>query len=732
MPIISNLTEYLKKLEVLTPFQKPLSDIPNEDYKLDVLDINETLPIAKAPIQFIGSLNMGPHLFVYNDPDDSGRELEQDEHDIVSTQDSQDEVLIVPNYDTHAIIQYGLAVSVKAGVSNEQLGFLFSGSANVRVNTYKQHPKTYSLLKATTQDFKSFPWIFNIQELKDLKNNEACTLQFAGELKSSLEVSWSDLYSGSLLGVSSMLNAQAPLTIEVDAGATVQFNFGIQDDFVLVIKKVSGTTYKVGVKKNKMQSLGAGAKIGFSASLAEKSQGVLEQILNSLLEQYLQKGKEEIATVLAKPKIADLVQKEQDTLKMIMETMGYTGPTDKIAEIKAEWEKYLTKIRETIQKVATAKIEAGVNFEYSQIKTENCFLLGEFSVDALEKYHSDLIKFNMVSILNDQDPGVKINKFLEEKSFQRKRGFGFDLKFGEKGLGLDFESTIEILTRKNEKPGFLYVSTKSGKSYEGEFLGDKFKWIAGLQAGTKDFVKDPKISDLNFKQYLGFEWSEKNRLEKKIINKIVDTSILWGLISGDERADAQKKLIDELKTKKAKNITVSLNIEIPEDTFKEIIRTIYEVKQRSLKNFHSILSFALAACMFNKDDSIRDRIDKHGNNFLEYLTRPSYNLSEELKVYAGYINQSQIGQLNNAIDIIINRGGESFSEDSLKKIIKGFNKFHNNIYRVKVLGFLLFYYARIAGRGAEIEPSLKITYTKDDKEKVINMVQNPNAQFLNF
>jgi hypothetical protein len=338
----------------------------------------------------------------------------------------------------------------------------------------------------------------------------------------------------------------------------------------------------------------------------------------------------------------------------------------------------------------------------------------------------------MVSILNDQDPGVKINKFLEEKSFQRKRGFGFDLKFGEKGLGLDFESTIEILTRKNEKPGFLYVSTKSGKSYEGEFLGDKFKWIAGLQAGTKDFVKDPKISDLNFKQYLGFEWSEKNRLEKKIINKIVDTSILWGLISGDERADAQKKLIDELKTKKAKNITVSLNIEIPEDTFKEIIRTIYEVKQRSLKNFHSILSFALAACMFNKDDSIRDRIDKHGNNFLEYLTRPSYNLSEELKVYAGYINQSQIGQLNNAIDIIINRGGESFSEDSLKKIIKGFNKFHNNIYRVKVLGFLLFHFARIAGRAAEIEPSLKITYTKNGKEKVINMVQNLNPQYLNY
>ncbi len=732
MPVISNLTEYLKKLEVLTPFQKPLSEIPNEDYKLEVLDINETLSIARASIQFIGSLNIGPHLFVFNDPDDSSRELDQDEHDIVNPQDSQDEVLIVPNYDTHAIIQYGLGVSIKAGISNEQLGFLFSGSANVRVNTYKQHPKTQSLLKATTQDFKSFPWIFKIQELKDLKNNEACTLQFAGELKSSLEVSWSDLYSGSLLGVSSLLNAQAPLTIEVDAGATIQFDFGIQDDFILVIKKVSGTTYKVGVKKNKMQSIGAGAKIGFSASLSAKSQGVLEQILNSLLEQYLQKGKEEIASVLAKSKIADLVQKEQDTLKMIMETMGYTGPTDKIEEIKAEWEKYLTKIRETIQKVATSKIEAGVNFEYSQIKTENCFLIGEFSVDALEKYHGDLIKFNMVSILNDQDPGVKINKFLEEKSFQRKRGFGFDLKFGEKGLGLDFESKIEILTRKNEKPGFLYVSTKSDKSYEGEFFGEKFKWIAGLQAGTKDFVKDPKISDLNFKQYLGFEWSENKKLEENEINKIVDTSILWGLINGYDRADAYKKLSEELKTRKAKNITVSLNIEIPEDTFKEIIRTIYEVKNRSLTNYYSNLSLALAACMFSKKEPIRDRIEKHGKNFFDYLTIPTYHLSDDLKVYSGYINQSHIGQLNNAIDMMINRGGESFSEDGLKKIIKGFNKFHNNIYRVKVLGFLLFHFARIAGRAAEIEPSLKITYTKDNEEKVINMVQNLNPQYLNY
>ncbi|WP_373398617.1 hypothetical protein V8V91_02510 [Algoriphagus halophilus] len=237
MPNIKNLDKYLKKLELLPPFQKQLSDIPNEDYKLDVVDINETLPIAAAPIQFIGSLNFGPRLFVFNDPDDNNRELEEDEHELVKSQSSQDEVLIVPNYDTNAIIQYGLGVSIKASSSNEKLGFLFSGSANVRVNTYKQHPRTNSLLKAASQDLKNFPWIFSIEELKNLKNNEACTLQFAGVLKSSLEVKWSDLYSGSLLGISKLLSVPAPLTIEVDAGASVQFDFGIQDDFVLVSKK---------------------------------------------------------------------------------------------------------------------------------------------------------------------------------------------------------------------------------------------------------------------------------------------------------------------------------------------------------------------------------------------------------------------------------------------------------------------------------------------------------------
>ncbi|MBN3519103.1 hypothetical protein JYB62_03730 [Algoriphagus lutimaris] len=732
MPKIKNLDEYLKKLELLPPFQKQLSDIPNEDYKLDVVDINETLPIAAAPIQFIGSLNFGPRLFVFNDPDDNNRELEEDEHEIVKSENSQDEVLIVPNYDTNAIIQYGLGVSIKASSSNEKLGFLFSGSANVRVNTYKQHPRTYSLLKAATQDLKNFPWVFSIGELKNLKNNEACTLQFAGVLKSSLEVKWSDLYSGSLLGVSKLLNVPAPLTIEVDAGASVQFDFGIQDDFVLIIKKVSGQTYEIGVKKNKTQSFGAGAKIGINASFSEKSQGALETILQSLLENFLKKGKSEIDGILSKSRVADLIQEEQDTLTKIMETIGYTGPLDKIAEMKAAWEKYLGKIRDTITKVATAKIEAGVNFEYSQIKTEECFLLGELSLDALVQYHPDLIRLRLDGILEDQTEGVNVKKYLEDKSYQRKSGFGFDLKVNQKGLGLDFDSSIEVLTRKNEKPGYLYVSTKSAKSYEGELFGDKFKWLAGLEIATKDFVKDPKISDLGIKQHLGFEWSENKKLEKNEIYKIIDTAVLWGLINGYDREEAYQNLSSELKTKNAKNITVSLNLEIPEDTFKEIIRAMYEVKKANLNNYYSNLAYALAACIFNKNQPIRDRIEKHGKNFLSYLSTPSYRLDDSLKAYAGYINQSQIGQLNNAIDMIINRGGESFSEDSVKKIIKGFNKFHNNIYRVKVLGFLLFHFGRITGRAAEIEPSLKITYSKNNEEKVINMVQNLNPQYLNY
>lgn len=732
MPLINNLEEYIKALEILPAFQKTLADIPNEDYTLDVMDINETITIDKKPIQFIGSLITGPKIFVFNDPGDNTRDVEEFEHDLVSTENSDDEVLIVPNYDTHAIIQYGLGVSVKAGASLEKFGFSFSGSAKARVATYKQHPRTYSLLKASVLDLKSFPWIFNLEEVKNLKNNEACSLEFAGELKSSLEVSWSDLYSGSLMGISKMLKVAAPLTVEVDAGATVQFDFGIQDDFVLVIKKVSGTKFEVGVKKNKKQSIGAGAKIGMSATLVENSQGVLEKILESLLEQYLKKSKNEIAQILSKASKLDLSPEELAILQIIMDSIGFTGVNDKIEEIKIEWEKHLEKVRETIRKIATSKIEVGINFEYSQIKTENCFLLGEFSDTALEKHHSDLIKFNLKSILKDGNDGVTIKKYLEEKSYIRKNGFGFDLKFGQKGVGLDIENSVEILIRKNEKDGFLYLSSKSAKSYEGRFFGESFKWIAGLHAETKNFVYDPTISDLDFKQHLGLEWSESKKLEKNEIYKIIDTSVLWGLINGYDRDAAYARLSQELKTKKAKNIQVSLKLEIPEDTFKEIIRTMYEVKTKNLKAFYSNFAFALAASMFNRNDSIRDRIEKHGTNFLNYLTSPNSNLSEELKPYASLINPSQIGQLTNAIDMIIKRGGETFSEDALKKIIKAFNKFHNNVYRVKVLGFMMLHFARIAGRADEIEPTLKITYSQGKDEKVINMIQNLDPLYLNY
>ncbi|MBD8489479.1 hypothetical protein IFO69_12055 [Echinicola sp. CAU 1574] len=723
MPLINNLESYLAKLETLPPFQKPLSDIPNEAYKLDVLDINESLNIGGKSIQLIGSLNIGPRIFVFNDPEDNTRDEEEDEHDIVQNKATEEEVLVVPNYDSHAIIQYGIGVSIKAGVPLEQLGFSLSGSAKVRACTYKLHPREHSLLKAATHDLKKFPWIFSLNELKNLKNNEVCTLEFAGELSSALEVSWSDLYSGSLMGISKIMKSASPIALEVDAGATVRFDFGIQDHFVLVIKRVSGSEFQVGVKKNKKQSLGASAQIGISASLAEKDHGVLEKVLDGLLEQYLQKAKAEINKVLAKANMQDLNAEQLETVEKMAEMVGLGPVSNKFMEVKQRWESFLERLRNTIAQFVKAKIELGVSYEYSQIRTENCFMVGTLSESALENYHADLIKFKLKDLLKDKSDGVVIKKFLQEKGYQRKRGFGFDLKVAQKGIGIDHDSSIEILERYNEQIGFLHLVTKSDKSYEGEFFGETFKWTAGLQAETKGFVYSPKISDLSCQLHLGFEWSENKKLEEGEIKKIADTAVLWGLIKDYRRDLLIDKLTHELKNKSATDIHVALKIDIPDDAFNSIIRAIDEVKRRSMDNYYSIFSHALAACMFSGNSTVEQRIATHGQNFLLYLKNPHLD-HPTLKAYGSQINMNHINHLNSAIDILVSRGGESCAPETVKKIIRGFNQFHNNIYRVKVLGFLMFHYARIIRQDEEIETALKISYQKGNQEKVINVVRD--------
>ncbi|MBI9064788.1 MAG: hypothetical protein JEZ14_22570, partial [Marinilabiliaceae bacterium] len=721
MPAINNIEGYLEQLEKFGPSVKKLKDIPNEAYKLDVLDISDTVEVDSKPVQFTGSLNCGPKLFVYNDPDDYHREDREGESDIVSGEPAEGEVLIGPNYDSQAVVNYGLDVFLKAGIALDKIGFSFSGKAQLKINTYKIHSNDKTLFDSVASDLGNFAWIFSLDGLKKMKENEACTLSFAGELSSSLELCWSDLYGGSLLGVSKLLQFASPLAVEVDAGASVQFDFGIKDDFLLVIKKVAGSKYEVGIKKNKRQSLAAGASIGVSASLSADSLEKVDLVIDDLLEQILKKGKKEITDILDKTTIDELAQEHLDIINVIAKVLNIPSPENKLEEVKIKWDEFLTTIKKGIVTYAKAKVEAGVRFEYGQVKTENSLLVAELSERALEKYHSDLIKFKIQGILQEDSSQLRIKKFLQEKGFKRTTGFGFDLKIADTGLSLDKETTVELTERTNEK-GFLHVVSNSLKSYKGEFFGESFGWTAGLQAETDGFVSDPKMKDINCSLHLSFEWEEDRKLERNEIKKIADLAVVWELIPQHKVEDVRELLIAKLKTKKAKDIVISVKNHIPQDLFKAIVTSMCKIQQQNINTYYSILAKALAASMTASNETVEERIEKHGNYFLMHLKGENRD-HPTIKEYSRYINESQISELAKAIDIIVNKGDESYSSDLLKGVIKGFNKFHNSIYRVKVLGYLMQYFAHIIGRSDDMDPVFQIAYKKGEKHSVMNIIK---------
>ena len=333
------------------------------------------------------------------------------------------------------------------------------------------------------------------------------------------------------------------------------------------------------------------------------------------------------------------------------------------------------------------------------------------------------LKFKFNNLLKNENGGLTIKKFLQEKSYKRKSGFGFDLKIAETGLGIDHESAIELLERTNEK-NQRHIASKSAKSYEGQFFGETFKWTAGLHAETDGFVDNPRIIDINCSLHLGFEWQENKRLEKNEINKISDTAMLWGLIPQYKLDDLRDNLSDTLKSKDVTDITVALKLEVPADVFKSIITNLQKLRQENIRNYYSIMATSLAACMFHNKDTMSQRISEHGSYFLLYLENGNQHRDHPtIRKYRSYISENHISQLEHAIEILVNRGEEHYSANSLKDIIKGFNKFHNNIYRVKVLGYLMFYFARIVRREDEIEPSLKISYQSGNEQKVMNIIR---------
>ncbi|MDW7693781.1 hypothetical protein R9C00_03405 [Flammeovirgaceae bacterium SG7u.111] len=687
MPDIKNKENILAALENLPPFLKELKVI-DEELKLDMFSVFEEHSFGKFPVNVVGNLDIGSSLCVFNDVGDNSREELVGEDDIISDVDQPDEVLIVPDYASQAYVQYGLGVSLEAAGSLDKIGFAFSGDASVRANTYKLHAPSDLLLKAVAEDLAPFHWVFSIDDLKELKENEACTLAFAGSLNSSIEVSWGDLYTGGLAGASQLLKTASPITIEVDAGASVQFDIDIADDFLLVIKKIADDKFEVGVKKAKRRSVGAGLSIGVSASLSPDSQVAVQKLMEGLVEKLLNRGKKEIDEALSKTNVDELADEQKETIEKVAAVLGLPSPEATLDELRLKWAELVANLYQTIEKIAKAKVEAGVRFEYSQLKTENSFLVGVLTEDALEKYHSDLLRFKVKPLLMDRSKGVKIKRFLQEKSFKRTTGFGFDLKIGEKGLSFDHEINVELLERTNEKLQ-KYVVSKSDKSFEGKLLGESFSWTANLHAETNGFVSDLKIGDFDYSLQLGFEWKEDKKLEKGEIKKVSKRAALWGLVPESMIDELKDKLADELKTKDAVDITVSLKMGVPKGLFKDIIEQLYRLKQENPRVYDAILGQSMLACSKAADKGkVKDLLEgKH------------------------------IEKLEEAMEIMIGRAGETYSASVLKKMIKGFGKFHNNVYRMKALGYLMYYFALILKRDSEIEPFLMITYEKHGKRK---------------
>ncbi|WP_430815291.1 hypothetical protein [Carboxylicivirga sp. RSCT41] len=713
MPVIKDLDNYLQTLQQLPPFKKELRDIPNELYKLDIVDIDETIPFGSEPIKILGSLNVGPDLYVYNDPNDNRRDENEEIYDILSSTSEEEEVVIVPDYANNAYIKYGLFASIKTGVDYDPLDFSFSANAKFRVDTYKKHSNSKSLLESARMDLGNFQWIFSLKDLKELKEEEACTLEFAGDLKSSIELSWSDLYSGSLMGISRFIKLGTPLAIDIDAGLSVGFNLEIKDDFLLVVKKTDGDKYEIGVKKNKYQSLAMGGNIGVSASISGPD---IDKLVDGLLEKLYDLGKEKTKDLFENSSIGDLTDEQLQSINKIAKALGISKPGEELQHLKDKWNDVVEKVKKTIKTIVESKVEAGVRFEYGQIKTNSCFMIAEFTEDILTKYHTDLLKFKVNQFLDKQEDGLLIKRFLLEKTIKRSRGFGMKLKIANKGVGVEHGKEVEFIERKN-KNGDLQVVSSSERSRDDKWFDDSFSWSGDLMAETEGFVKGPKIDDLNFSLNLGFEWEEGGTLRKRKARKIVDAAALWGMIDHNKVSDVRKYLRKELSN--AEDIKISVSMNVPHAIFKELLRTIDKVKNNNPKSYNSLFAKAMAACMEPGKESIDERIKNHGKYFLLYLrgTDPNHPAVQR---YSGYIGSRHFKSLDNSIQIILNRGNEAYSRKLSTEIFKGFNKFHNNIYRLKVLGYIMHYYANIIGQANDIETVFQVSYKKDGQKKIKN------------
>ena len=484
---------------------------------------------------------------------------------------------------------------------------------------YKTHALSEEFCKAIEKDLSNFVSVLNIGDTNEtLAVGEAAAFHVNGQLEAKISLAYSDIYLSSLNALSKLLDKNELLKIQFKPDLTLDFTVNISDTFTVVFHRNTAQQYTVLVKKADVKQFGGGVKAGIWIDLPDTKQ--LKLIVGDLLENLLEASETKIQAILKKSKVADLSRTQLVLLESLQDRLGLDQATDKLGALKGKYTEFRKKAEETIEEIAKASVELGINYEYQRISTRKLLFKGKFTRAAIRKYHFNLLTGDLKKIVENHQNGnpdnIRVEHYLQESEKKRKKAWGFSLGFAS----TKSEQEIEEVERKDIH-GHKQVAFAAYREYKNKFLGNETSWGVDFNVAMPVFSasETPLASEFDYSLYLKMEWKDKKLRKKEDLLAYLDQGVLWKAIPQGE----MMAIADDFFPKMKKDtLTVTSQLKVSPFAFREILNrmVLYNLRNEILGNFLG------AAMPYDQDEDIRRNVELrskyYGQVWTHYLNNP--------------------------------------------------------------------------------------------------------------
>lgn len=511
---------------------------------------------------------------LFNRPDD-----EDPDHVIRDSSPASDDETLGPQirFDPdRAWLKYQLQGGAKANGTLEEAGFTFDASTdhNLFFGSYRVHNPDETVQDALNDDLSSPRLIVDPEDVTALAPHEAVTMHARGTLDLSVSVRWSDVFNGSLSGLSGLVANADLLAVSLDVGAKAHCDIQVEDDFTVMFSRLEPGSVRAAVKRRDRHEISAGASVGITAQMTDPEQA--NEVLSDVLDALLGTAQEEVESILeAHTSLDDVSGEDLERLLSVLDRLGLDQASSTIEDVRKRISELEAEARDTLQDIVESEVEAGFRFEYSRVDMKSVLLEAVIDDDRLEDVHGTILRGNLRPVLTKASEGesvISLKRYFNEQTVEVSRSWGLGLSFGDMfsvGSTNEVEKrTVERRDHKGQLKEYSFTGTRFSKD---DTVGATECHTVQLEASMRQSTAHdiPRGNEFSYRFTLRTQFREDD-LSQRELSKWLDFAQMWRIIAPGGVSPARDRIA--ARAEGTDSVTGTYTICVPENALRMVIR----------------------------------------------------------------------------------------------------------------------------------------------------------------